>query len=277
MLDRANDTPNQSPTNPQADIFKPRLNSGGKSVDPNQLLYAEDLLRYYQFALEGRSVSQVLQQWAIDYPVEWIRLAIIEALYQGRYKAVSVDQILRIWQRRSQAQPRFDDDFAQLIRQRLPNSLGGQTGETTSAVSALAADIQSSHHRRLPATANQLDDLTEFVQSRRSRSSAVDAVINHAEANVDRAANQAKQQLTQTAPDANPSDANPSGDNPSADNPPDDLPPSKAIHQFTPKPPDSDWLARLRSVSNPASNPLSNPVSNPLSNSASNQPNSTAS
>jgi hypothetical protein len=253
MLDRANDTPNESSSNPQADIFKPRLNSGVKSVDPNQLLYAEDLLRYYQFALEGRSVSQVLQQWAIDYPVEWIRLAIIEALYQGRYKAVSVDQILRIWQRRSQAQPRFDDDFAQLIRQRLPNSLGGQTGETTSAVSALAADIQSSHHRRLPATANQLDDLTEFVQSRRSRSSAVDAVINHAEANVDRAANQAKQQLTQTT-----TDANLPGDNPSADNPPDDLPPSKAIHQFTPKPPDSDWLARLRSVSNPASTPVSN-------------------
>jgi hypothetical protein len=242
-IDASTDAPQNAPQN---DIFKPRIRSELKHVDPNQLLYAEDLLCYYKFALEGRTATQVLRQWANDYPVEWIRLAIVEALYQGRYKAVSVEQILQIWQRRSQAQPHFDQDFAQLIRQRLPDNLVAPSVETTSAVSALAADIQSSAHlpkdRRRPANSPKLDDLTQFVQTRRSRLPAVDAVINHAEANVDRAATQAKQQLTQDAPPAD-ADANP--------------PSAKAIHQFTPKNQNAELIARLKSVANAPNNTAS--------------------
>jgi hypothetical protein len=243
------DSPNDRPKGPPNDIFKPRIKSGLKAVDPNQLLYAEDLLCYYKFALEGRTAAQVLRQWAQDYPVEWIRLAIIEALYQGRYKAVSVEQILQIWERRSQAQPRFDDEFAQLIRQRLPDNLAAISTETTSAVSALAADIHSSahikHDRRLPATTNHLDDLTQFVQTRRSRLPAVDAVINHAEANVDRAADQAKQQLTQA-----PALADAAGDDTNVAS-------TKAIHQFTPTIQNAELIARLKSVSTPPSSTAS--------------------
>jgi hypothetical protein len=255
LTDLPNERPNEHPKTPQNDIFKPRIKSGLKAVDPNQLLYAEDLLCYYKFALEGRTASQVLRQWAQDYPVEWIRLAIIEALYQGRYKAVSVEQILQNWQRRSQAQPRFDDEFAQLIRQRLPDNLAAISTETTSAVAALAADIHSSahikhddlrsvgDHRRLPATTHHLDDLTQFVQTRRSRRSAVDAVINHAEANIDRAADQAKQQLTQST---TPEEA--AGNETTA-------PSTTAIHQFTPTPQNAELIARLKSVSTPPDSP----------------------
>ncbi len=238
MTDQPIDAPTDDPNTPQNDIFKPRIKSELKHVDPNQLLYAEDLLCYYKFALEGRTAAKVLRQWANDYPVEWIRLAIVEALYQGRYKAVSVEQILQIWQRRSQAQPHFDQDFAQLIRQRLPDNLVAPLLETTSAVSALAADIQSSAHlpqdRRRPTTSPKLDDLTQFVQTRRSRRPAVDAVINHAEANVDRAASQAKQQLTDATSSNN--DAH--------------QPSAKAIHQFTPNNQNAELIARLKSVAN---------------------------
>jgi hypothetical protein len=245
MTHRAHDLPNDSSddsqTDRQNDIFKPRIKSATKAVDPNQLLYAEDLLRYYQFALEGRSVAAVLQQWAATYPVEWIRLAIIEALYQGRYKVVSVAQILQIWERRSQAQPHFDDEFAQMIRQRLPDNLASQPVETTSAVSALAAEMQSSQRRqqrRRSGDANRLDDLTQFVQTRRSRLGDVDTVINHAEATIDRAAAQAKQQLTHTS----------EGEPIAADTQPIS---AKAIHQFTPKTTNGELIARLRSVSGP--------------------------
>jgi hypothetical protein len=241
------DQPSTDPNEPQNAIFKPRIKSELKHVDPNQLLYAEDLLCYYKFALEGRTATKVLRQWANDYPVEWIRLAIVEALYQGRYKAVSVEQILQIWQRRSQAQPHFDQDFEQLIRQRLPDNLVAPSLETTSAVSALAADIQSSAHlqkdRRRPTSSRKLDDLTQFVQTRRSRLPAVDAVINHAEANVDRAATEAKQQLTQD-------EAAKAADEPN-------LPPSTAIHQFTPNNQNADLIARLKSVANPPNSPVS--------------------
>jgi hypothetical protein len=243
MTHRPNDTPNNAPDHAPSDsqnhIFKPRIKSAAKVVDPNQLLYAEDLLRYYQFALEGRSVSAVLQQWAATYPVEWIRLAIIEALYQGRYKVVSVAQILQIWERRSQAQPHFDDEFAQMIRQRLPDNLTRQPVETTSAVAALAAEMQSSQRRqqrRRSGDTSRLDDLTQFVQTRRSRLGDVDTVINHAEATIDRAAAQAKQQLTHTS-EGEPIVANPTPIS------------AKAIHQFTPKTTNGELIARLRSVS----------------------------
>jgi hypothetical protein len=243
MPHRPNDTPHNAPhhatDDSQNQIFKPRIKSATKVVDPNQLLYAEDLLCYYQFALEGRSAATVLQQWAATYPVEWIRLAIIEALYQGRYKAVSVAHILQIWERRSQAQPHFDDEFAQMIRQRLPDSLVGQPVETTSAVAALAAEMQSNqrlHQRRRSGETNRLDDLTEFVQTRRSRLPDVDTVINHAEAHIDRAAQQAKQQLTQTPDDA----AIAAAPHPIS---------AKAIHQFRPKTENGELIARLRSVS----------------------------
>ncbi|MBE9031966.1 hypothetical protein IQ266_19705 [filamentous cyanobacterium LEGE 11480] len=229
------------PNEPQNQIFKPRIKSATKAVDPNQLLYAEDLLHYYKFALDGRSSQEILQQWAAEYPVDWIRQAIVEALYQGRYKTVSVDQILQIWQRRQQAQPRFDEDFEQMIRKRLPQNLAHRPAESTSAVAALAADIQSnSHLPHTESTSNSADsslaELTQFVQTRRSRQSSVDAVIDHAEATVDQAANQAKQQITHET-------------NTAANQPPVAPRGTKAIGQFTPHTTDSELIDKLRSVS----------------------------
>jgi hypothetical protein len=229
-----------SSNEPQDNIFKPRVKAVAKPIDPNQLLYAEDLLCYYKFALDGQSAPAILQQWALDYPVEWIHLAIIEALYQGRYKAVSVAQILQMWQRRQQAQPHFDRDFEQLIRKRLPQNLVHPKPQKQSAIAALAAEIQASSHlhhgEELNAASNEsLEELTQFVKSRRSRQFSVDAVIDHAEAKVDSAAQQAKQQITHQQ-----------------DQPADIIPPdstaSHAIDQFTPKTTDSELIAKLRSV-----------------------------
>jgi hypothetical protein len=73
------------------------------------------LLDYYSFDLGGRTVSDIMQRWQHDYPTQWIYLATIEALYQGRYKALSVDQILAIWQRKGEVSHHFNHEFERLV------------------------------------------------------------------------------------------------------------------------------------------------------------------
>ncbi|MEB3295274.1 MAG: hypothetical protein VKJ24_19145 [Synechococcales bacterium] len=64
-----------------------------------------------------------LENWANTYPAVWIRIAVIEALYQGRYKLVSVAQILEFWQRRQQPIPHFTHEFERLVSDRFPRNL----------------------------------------------------------------------------------------------------------------------------------------------------------
>ncbi len=76
---------------------------------------AKKLLTHYSFDLGGCSTSLLIERWLKDYSDRWIYLAVIEALYQGRYKANSVEQILTIWQRKGQAYFRFNHEFERLV------------------------------------------------------------------------------------------------------------------------------------------------------------------
>lgn len=79
------------------------------------------LLNYY-FEL-GDTPSEVLvEEWLERYPPPWIRSAIIESLYQGRYKAISVSQILDVWERRQQAIQHYNYDFECLVGNNLPGN-----------------------------------------------------------------------------------------------------------------------------------------------------------
>lgn len=60
------------------------------------------LLEGYRFELGGHSARQWVTLWLELYRPIWIRDAVIEALYQGRYKSRSVKQILELWTRRAQ-------------------------------------------------------------------------------------------------------------------------------------------------------------------------------
>ncbi len=60
------------------------------------------LLIHYSFDISRDTVEELLGEWLAIYPAYWLRLAVVEALYQGRYKTVSVEQILVLWQRRGQ-------------------------------------------------------------------------------------------------------------------------------------------------------------------------------
>jgi hypothetical protein len=74
-----------------------------------------DLLTRYSFDLGGCAVESLVDSWLHHYPVQWVRLAVIEALYQGRYKAFSVEQILNLWQRRGKSLYRFNHEFERII------------------------------------------------------------------------------------------------------------------------------------------------------------------
>ncbi len=76
---------------------------------------AEALLIRYSFDLGGYSAGELINHWLNDYPAKWVALAVIEALYQGRYKAISVEQILAFWHRRGQALYHFNYEFERLI------------------------------------------------------------------------------------------------------------------------------------------------------------------
>jgi hypothetical protein len=81
------------------------------------------LLTCYGFELRGYTIPDLIEQWLQQYQVRWIRLAVVEALYQGRYKTISVEQILKLWLRRGQPTYHFTHDFERLICQKLPRDL----------------------------------------------------------------------------------------------------------------------------------------------------------
>jgi hypothetical protein len=81
-----------------------------------------DLLARYSFDLGGAVLDRLVESWLNRYPVRWVRLAVIEALYQGRYKAISVEQILNLWQRRGKSLYRFNHEFERVICGRFPST-----------------------------------------------------------------------------------------------------------------------------------------------------------
>ncbi|MBD2665964.1 hypothetical protein B6N60_02046 [Richelia sinica FACHB-800] len=93
-----------------------------KAPNPSAEL-AENLLIHYSFDLSGYTASQLVDRWQREFPADWLHLGVIEALYQGRYKAVSVQQILNFWHRRGQVSYHFNLDFERMICSKFPERL----------------------------------------------------------------------------------------------------------------------------------------------------------
>jgi hypothetical protein len=77
-----------------------------------------ELLTRYSFDLSGYTVDRLVEYWLQRYPSNWVRLAVVEALYQGRYKVVSVEQILGLWRRRGKPVFHFNPDFERIVTPR---------------------------------------------------------------------------------------------------------------------------------------------------------------
>lgn len=115
--------------------------------------FAATLLVHYSFDLGGYTAKERIDSWLKNYPATWIRSAVIEALYQGRYKAISVEQILGFWQRRGFAVYHFNHEFERLICGNLPLKLAEEL-DTTNPTSQ---DKAISHNGHETAVVKALD------------------------------------------------------------------------------------------------------------------------
>ncbi|WP_019505780.1 hypothetical protein [Pleurocapsa sp. PCC 7319] len=84
---------------------------------------ALSLIDSYGFDLGGDDAEKLLKYWLDLYHASWIRLATIEALYLGRYKAISIEHILSVWLRLGSPNTHFTYEFERVICQRLPKHL----------------------------------------------------------------------------------------------------------------------------------------------------------
>ncbi|MEG4498390.1 hypothetical protein QUB05_15040 [Microcoleus sp. F10-C6] len=84
---------------------------------------AAALLVHYGFDLGGKKAEKLAGEWLTKYPGYWLRLAVVEALYQGRYKAVSVGQLLSMWHRIGQPLYHFNREFERLVCNNFPQNL----------------------------------------------------------------------------------------------------------------------------------------------------------
>lgn len=152
------------------------------------LAQARSLIDSYAFDLGHNDAERLLEYWLNLYHASWIRLATIEALYLGRYKAISIEQILNVWLRIGSPNPHFTYEFERLICRKLPKHLsdlselsGDETEkpagnvdcqsrvETTSTVST-----SSEEHKRktLPTTDRDRDELNLEKSFKNTRDSS---------------------------------------------------------------------------------------------------------
>ncbi|MCU0571155.1 MAG: hypothetical protein MUF49_31895 [Oculatellaceae cyanobacterium Prado106] len=102
---------------------------------------AIELLTRYSFDLSGYTADRLVDYWLHRYPSNWIRLAVTEALYQGRYKVISVEQILNLWRRRGRPVYHFNPEFERIISPRFPRGSASKlAGKGTPAPSPAAAE-----------------------------------------------------------------------------------------------------------------------------------------
>ena len=107
------------------------------------------LIDSYDFDLGNYDPRELIQNWVEVYPTSWISLATIEALYQGRYKLISIEQILSVWLRMGNPNPHFSYEFERLICRKLPKHLTASEEsensiELTPILSSSAIDNPSS-------------------------------------------------------------------------------------------------------------------------------------
>lgn len=83
--------------------------------DPSQEIDLVRTLLEQYFDLGICEVDAVMADWLYRFDIAWVLGAALEALYQGRYKLVSVSQILQLWSRRGQPLRHYSREFEAII------------------------------------------------------------------------------------------------------------------------------------------------------------------
>jgi len=142
------------------------------------------LLESYRFELANHDARQWVSLWLEFYRPSWIRDAVVEALYQGRYKSVSVRQILELWQRRGQPIRHVTHEFEAAVCREFGEV---KVAPTTSALPVQHRSIRIKEDRNPHDNLNngpmngqmnghtngQIDSIQSIKTTRRARNAAV--------------------------------------------------------------------------------------------------------
>lgn len=120
------------------------------------LAQARSLIDSYAFDLGHVNAESLLKYWLELYQASWIRLATVEALYLGRYKAISIEQILNVWLRIGSPNPHFTYEFERLICRKLPKHLCNISEETANEAKPPALGLE--RPKQAETTANILSN-----------------------------------------------------------------------------------------------------------------------
>jgi hypothetical protein len=115
-----------------------------ESVKDSVTTTAAALLIHYSFDLHGHNADELVVWWTTAYQSHWVRPAVVEALYQGRYKAISVEQILALWLRRGQPVYHFNHEFERIVCSKFPQALvpKSSSGEEPTVIAPLEAPLR---------------------------------------------------------------------------------------------------------------------------------------
>lgn len=143
------------------------------------------LIDSYAFDLGSNSAQQLIESWLDIYHPHWIRLATIEALYLGRYKAISVGHILSVWLRIGTPNTHFTYEFERLICRKLPKHLSDLSYIETdeSKASVIEPSIKSSSHSNWLASQEE----TSLQSSSQYNSQDTSSIENDEVLNLDKA------------------------------------------------------------------------------------------
>ena len=89
------------------------------ATDRINISQAIAILKNYGFDLKGQELTQLLERWADHFSTNWVRLAVLESLYEGRYQAVSVEHLLTFWEQRGEPHANFSQEFERLVLYKL--------------------------------------------------------------------------------------------------------------------------------------------------------------
>jgi hypothetical protein len=201
------------------------------------------LLTHYSFDLGGEAVDRLLDRWLRSYPAPWLRSAVIEALYQGRYKAVSVEQILSLWQRRRQPLYHFNHEFERIVCSRFPKLTQGSRVEARSSNSSPAAFAALPHVTTVFASLNRASRHPQAAGS-----DSLDAEASFSNPDLIQDENGSAQLAIQPYQPDRPDKPDSESDTVAAALIEPQMSNKPAIHQFVPAPTASDFYAKLRAV-----------------------------
>ena len=77
-------------------------------------------IEIYGLELDPDRVDVIVATWLKKYDPDWILKAIVESLYRGRYKIVSVENILKDWQRLGNPRYKFTPEYEREILEKIP-------------------------------------------------------------------------------------------------------------------------------------------------------------